>query len=198
MKQFIKKNDVTLFFVIINIACYILDMIRGYALCDAGSLSVVDITERQEYYRIFTSMFLHAGFDHIWGNMIFLLALGDMLERFVGHARFFIIYMLSGIGGNLVSMLFETVTKDYYHTVGASGAIFGLIGALLILVIRNNGTYGEVSIRRLTLALIYMIYSGVRSDITNNAAHAGGFLTGLFLMEIFYHIKRRKIMRGQI
>ena len=160
-----------------------------------GSLIVVDIIDRQEYYRILTSMFLHASPQHIWGNMIFLAALGDMLERSIGHGRFFAIYMLAGIGGNLLSMGRELVTGQFCSTVGASGAVFGLIGALLLLICRNNGTYGEVSLRRMILALVYLFYSGMQSETTNNAAHLGGFLAGFIVMAVFYCIERRKYQK---
>lgn len=158
---------------------------------------MVDIIERQEYYRVLTSVFLHANPQHIFGNMIFLAALGDMLERSIGHGRFGMIYMLSGIGGNLASMLYELMRGQYYHTIGASGAVFGLIGALLLLLVRNNGVYAQVSMRRMVLALIYLFYSGMQSDTTNNAAHIGGLLTGFVLMAgIYFHDERK--YRGKV
>lgn len=192
MSKLQNKNYVTFFLIIINIAAYILYTISGDMLYNMGSLSVLDIMERGEYYRILTSMFLHGSPDHIFSNMLFLAALGDMLERAIGHGRFAIIYMLAGIGGNLVSMLYELVGGRFYHTIGASGAVFGLIGALLLLLLIHNGTYGQVSLRRMVLALVYMLYSGMKSDITNNAAHIGGLLVGFFLMLILYGYDRRK------
>lgn len=192
MSKLQNKNYVTFFLIIINIAAYILYTISGDMLYNMGSLSVLDIMERGEYYRILTSMFLHGSPDHIFSNMLFLAALGDMLERAIGHGRFAMIYMLAGLGGNLVSMLYELAGGKFYHTIGASGAVFGLIGALLLLLLIHNGTYGQVSLRRMILALVYMLYSGMKSDITNNAAHIGGLLVGFFLMLILYACDRRK------
>lgn len=195
MQQFKSKDYVTILLVIANITVYIFCTIQGDVLYNMGSLSVVDIIDRQEYYRVLTSMFLHAGPQHIWGNMIFLAALGDMLERSIGHGRFFTIYMLAGIGGNLLSMGRELATGQFCSTVGASGAVFGLIGALLLLICRNNGTYGEVSLRRMILALIYLFYSGMQSETTNNAAHLGGFVVGFIVMAVFYCVERRKYQK---
>lgn len=195
MQQFKSKDYVTILLVIANIAVYIFCTIQGNVLYNMGSLSVVDIMNRQEYYRILTSLFLHANPQHIWGNMIFLAALGDMLERSIGHGRFFAIYMLAGIGGNLLSMGDELATGQFYSTIGASGAVFGLIGALLLLICKNNGTYGQVSFRRMIFAIVYLFYSGIQSETTNNMAHLGGFITGFAVMAVFYCIARRRYKR---
>ena len=172
MQQFKSKDYVTILLVITNIAVYIFCTIQGNVLYNMGSLSVVDIINRQEYYRILTSLFLHANPQHIWGNMIFLAALGDMLEKSIGHGRFFAIYMLA-----------------------ASGAVFGLIGALLLLICKNNGTYGQISFRRMIFAIVYLFYSGTQSETTNNMAHLGGFITGFAVMAVFYCITRRRYKR---
>lgn len=191
--QIKNKDYVTILLVIANIAVYIFCTIAPDVVYNMGSLSVVDIIETRGCYRILTSMFIHAGPQHIWGNMIFLAALGDMLERAIGHGRFFTIYMLSGIVGNLFSMLRELLTGQYGSTVGASGAVFGLIGALLLLVFKNNGVYGQVSLPRMIFALFYLFYTGLQSQTTNNAAHLGGFLTGFIVMAVFYHIKGKGV-----
>lgn len=195
MQQFKSKDYVTILLVITNIAVYIFCTIQGNVLYNMGSLSVVDIINRQEYYRILTSLFLHANPQHIWGNMIFLAALGDMLERSIGHGRFFAIYMLAGIGGNLLSMGHELATGQFCSTIGASGAVFGLIGALLLLICKNNGTYGQISFRRMIFAIVYFFYSGIQSETTNNMAHLGGFITGFAVMAVFYCITRRRYKR---
>ncbi len=195
MQQFKSKDYVTILLVITNIAVYIFCTIQGNVLYNMGSLSVVDIINRQEYYRILTSLFLHANPQHIWGNMIFLAALGDMLERSIGHGRFFAIYMLAGIGGNLLSMGHELAKGQFCSTIGASGAVFGLIGALLLLICKNNGTYGQISFRRMIFAIVYLFYSGIQSETTNNMAHLGGFITGFAVMAVFYCITRRRYKR---
>lgn len=190
MEKYKKKNAyIAIIFVILNILSYILYTILGEIVYNIGSLSVVDIIERQQYYRILTSTFLHVGIDHIVGNMLFLIILGDMLEKEIGHIRFGIIYLCSALGGSFASMLYEILSGQYYHTVGASGAVFGLMGALLILVIANHGKFGVVSLPRMLLALAYLIYTGLQSEIVNNAAHLGGLLIGMIFMVIFQSVR---------
>jgi rhomboid protease GluP len=137
-----------------------------------------------EFYRLITAIFLHGDIEHIVSNMIFLVGLGQMVECAIGHLRYTILYMLSGLGASIFSMLYSQISGRYYSSVGASGAIFGLIGALFILVILNNGRYGQVSIRRLLFGVFYMVYSGVRSQNVDNAAHIGGLICGIFIMAV--------------
>ena len=140
-------------------------------------------------------MFLHAGIDHLVGNMIFLAALGEMLEPKIGHLSFGILYIISGIGSSIASLIYRILTMQFYNSVGASGAINGLIGALLFLVVLHNGYYGSISLRRIVLAIAYMVYSGLQSTVTDNAAHIGGLVCGFFCM-LFLHIIKQSRHRG--
>ena len=170
---------------------YILCIIFGDVVYDIGSISVLDVIKKQEYYRMISCMFLHAGIDHILGNMLFVIVLGDMLEQAIGHVRFGVIYLLTGIGGSICSMLLELATGQYYSTVGASGAVCGIMGALLVIVILNQGNYGLISLKRMLLAIVYMIYTGLQSPMVNNAAHIGGLLSGVFIMAFFSFFRRK-------
>lgn len=142
-----------------------------------------------EYYRLVTSMFMHDGIDHIVGNMIFLAALGEMLENAVGHLRFALLYLLSGLGGGVFSIANIILSAEIHTSVGASGAVFGLIGALLIIVIIHNGRYGDISIHRMLLAIIYMVATGMTSAQVDNAAHLGGLISGVLIMAAMYAIE---------
>lgn len=177
-----KQNQVTIIFAILNILAYIIYTILGEIVYNMGSLSAVDIIERQEYYRILTCMFLHADVEHLIGNMLFVVILGEMLEQSVGHIRFAGIYLVTGIASGLFSIGFEIATGSYYHSVGASGAACGLIGALLVLVIQHHGYYKEISLRRMLIAIVYLIYTGLQSPVVNNAAHIGGLVSGVLVM----------------
>lgn len=188
----IKKKYMTWLFLVLNVVTYVLYEILGESVYTVGSLSVLDIIEKQEYYRVLSSMFLHAGVNHIVGNMLFVVILGDMLEQESGHVRYAMIYLLTGVGGNMCSMLFELATGSFYHTVGASGAVCGMMGALLVLVIWNRGNYGQISLNRMLLAIVYMIYTGVQSPIVNNAAHMGGLLSGILVMSVLVFLQRKK------
>lgn len=177
-----KQNQATIIFAILNIIAYIIYTILGEIVYNIGSLSAVDIIERQEYYRILTSMFLHADVEHLLGNMLFIVILGEMLERAVGHVQFIGIYLVTGIASGVFSIGYELVTGSFYHSVGSSGAACGIMGALLVLVIRHHGYYQEISLRRMVLAIVYLIYTGLQSPVVNNAAHIGGLISGFLLM----------------
>ena len=100
--QDLKNNYITVFLVVVNIAVFIIYTILGDVLYNITSLSAVDITDSHEYYRFFPCMFMHGSLEHLLSNMLFLAVLGDMLERAVGHGRFIVIYMVSGLVGGCV------------------------------------------------------------------------------------------------
>ena len=131
----VKKKYVTWLILAINVVAYFVSVIIGEKVFIAGNFNVSDVLEKQEYYRLLSSIFLHSGIDHIVGNMIFVVVLGEMLEQEIGHGRFAVVYLLSGIGGNLFSLLSEITSETFYYSVGASGAACGIMGALLVLVL---------------------------------------------------------------
>ncbi len=132
-----------------------------------------------EWWRLITSMFLHVGILHIAFNAMALFALGMQLEQLMGSKRFLLIFFLTGIGGNILTLLVNPVPS-----VGASGGIFGLLGALIAFFYRNRdrlGPWGQANLRSL------LITAGINFVITisipqvNQMAHLGGLLAGLFL-----------------
>lgn len=132
-----------------------------------------------EYWRLFTSMFLHAGAIHLALNSFILLSLGNQLEPIYGNTRFIIIYLLAGLAGSTLSFLFNETTVS----VGASGAIFGLAGALLayFLVHRNKLLDGLASLAGLAFFIIYNFIVGLSNSGIDNWAHLGGFIGGFIL-----------------
>ena len=103
------------------------------------------VTHDHEFYRLFTCLFLHFGIEHLLNNMVILGALGWHLEQQTGRIRFLLIYFGSGLSGNIVSLIFHGAAQDHTVSAGASGAIFGLMGALLWVVIANHGRLGRLS-----------------------------------------------------
>ena len=185
-----KNYCVTLILFIVNVAAYILYIKVGEAVYDMGSLYARAVISDGEFYRLITCTFLHADAAHIIGNMLFAVGLGEMLEREIGHLRFGVLYLISGLGGSLFSLTYVVMSAQEYRSVGASGAISGLIGALLVLVLVNHGRYGAVSLGRIILGICYMIYTGVQSTTTDNAAHIGGLVCGFSTMLIMYLARR--------
>lgn len=173
--------------VAVNVVIFILCCIYGEPLYKGGSLSVADIVGDRSYYRLISSMFLHADLNHLVSNMLILFYIGEEVEKKTGHIRFTILYFISGIIGDVFSMGFELYSGERYSSVGASGAIFGVIGSLLFIVIVCGGRTDDVTLGRITFIIVFSLYSGFTSQGVNNAAHVGGLLGGLavsFLMWI--------------
>ncbi len=163
----------------------------GAFLLEHGAMYVPNVTEQGEYYRLFTSMFLHFGFEHLMNNMVVLVLIGWNLELETGKVKYLIIYLVSGFSGNILSAWWEILTADYAISAGASGAVFGLIGALLYAAIRNHGRIGEVSGRGIAFMILVSLYYGFTSSGVDNMAHIGGLVTG-FLLGILLYRKRNR------
>ena len=112
--------------VVINVIVFLMCTFSGNVLYNPGELDVVSVLAGKQYGRLLWAMFLHAGIEHIFNNMVLLFFLGAMIEKVTGHVTFLVLYFLSGIGGNLCSLLVKLLQMDYSASVGASGAIFGL------------------------------------------------------------------------
>ena len=133
-----------------------------------------------EYWRLFTAMFMHSGVMHIALNGFGLLIFGSMVEQSFGHVRFFIIYILSGLAGGVSSYIFNPVSIG----VGASGAIFGVIGALAAYFVVQRKTFGQAARNNLAgigLLVAINIAIGLSTPGIDNWAHMGGLIAGFFL-----------------
>jgi len=146
---------------------------------------------------LFTSMFLHGGWAHLGGNMLFLWIFGDNIEHRIGHLRFLFFYLVCGLAAGLAHIL--TNAGSSIPTVGASGAISGVLGGYLVLFPRNRVyvmTYGGVAavpaMLMLGLWILLQFVNGIGS-IANTPetggvaymAHVGGFIAGLVLAPLF-------------
>lgn len=143
------------------------------------------LTAAGEWWRLFTSMFLHFGILHVGLNMWALYTQGKFAERIFGSARFLAIYVVAGLSGSLVSFLWHPIVNG----AGASGAIFGLLGALLavFLVSRGDVPVSVVQAQR-NVALIFVAYSllnGARFHGIDNSAHLGGLVGGFLAGFLF-------------
>jgi rhomboid protease GluP len=132
-----------------------------------------------EYWRLLTAPWLHGGTEHLVGNGIALYILGMVCEAAFGRAQLVVLYVLSGLGGSLVSMLVSAGPS-----VGASGAIFGLQGAAIVLLRRERDRL-LVRDRRVGFVLliwaIYTIAGGLTDPFIDNGAHIGGALGGALI-----------------
>lgn len=130
-----------------------------------------------EWWRLLSSIFLHSGFVHLASNMLALYFLGALAEDGFGSGRFLALYIASGLAGGLAYLYFGAFEQP---VVGASGAIFGLLGSVLGYSLRR-GTFSwrNPLIRQLLLLLALNLYLGAAIPNISNTAHIGGLLGGL-------------------
>lgn len=186
---FKSRGKVTLLLVIVNMAVFFVLDFRGNTengiyLLQYGASYVPLILERKEYYRLFTCMFLHFGIEHLFGNMLTLIFLGDLLEKMIGKWKFILIYILGGLSGNLLSLAKEMLTGDYAISAGASGAIFAVMGALVFLVVRSKGKIPGISSERLVFMALLTLADGFLSSGVDYMAHLGGMISGFVLAAV--------------
>ena len=156
-----------------------------------GAMFEPMILENQEYYRFFTCMFLHFGIQHLLNNMVMLGALGWQLEPVIGKVKYLLIYFISGLGGSGLSFAWNVMHEEQSVSAGASGAIFGLMGALLYVVIANRGRLGDLSGKGMMLMVLLGLYCGMTSTGVDNLAHIGGLVCGFILALILYRKKKK-------
>ena len=122
--------------------------------------------------------------------MLVLAYIGDNLERALGKVKYLVLYLAAGIGSSAVSAVWSMFKDEYSVSGGASGAIFGVVGALLVIVIKNRGQLEDLSSRQLMFFAGFSIYHGVTSAGIDNMAHISGFLIGALLGGLLYRRKR--------
>ena len=177
-----KKPIVTYSLIFICILVFILMYVLGNGSTDNYTLLVfganVDtLTKNGDYYRLFTSMFLHIGILHLLCNMYSLYIIGKEVENVFGKVKYLIIYLLSGIAGSILSLAFN------HNTIcaGASGAIFGLLGALLYFGYYYRTYLGATLTRSIIPVIVLNLIIGFTSSGIDNAAHIGGLVGGILI-----------------
>ncbi len=138
-----------------------------------------------EYYRLFTSAFLHFGWEHLISNMVVLAFIGDNLERALGKIKYLIFYVVCAFGSGFVSYIANMQMRENVVSAGASGAIFGVAGGILYLVIKNKGHLEDLSFFQIGMFVLFTLYQGMRSSGVDNVAHVSGLAIGVVLAVIF-------------
>jgi len=154
---------------------------NGETLYRLGACFGPSIFAGHEWYRLITAMFLHGGLIHIGFNMMVFLDLGPIVEEVYGSARYLFLYAVMGAVSFLVSALAG------HFSLGASGAILGLVGLLIAITTKRGGMYMRELRSRLiswvvTIFAIGLLFTGMRTD---NWAHAGGLAAGFALGKVF-------------
>lgn len=201
-----KLPVVTLGLVLLNVLIFVVSDLFLYRKLDqityylAGNPDL--IMNEGQYWRLFTAMFYHFGIEHLMGNMLMLCYIGIMLERAIGKGRYLFLYFLSGLVADFASILYnsiivrENASKIFF--AGASGAIFGLLGAVVALTLC---CYRKVTLMRkkdVPVFLFFTLFVGILEQGVDHAAHLGGFLAGAVLGVAFSaHLKRKEAQERQ-
>ena len=177
---------INIIIVSLNVLLFIMCTFTGNLLYNIGMLTGPQTLVTGEYYRLFTSMFLHMNVDHLVNNMMILLFLGNMVEKTAGHVRYLIIYLAAGLGGGLASIGYQSFLGITNDSLGASGAVFGLFGALLFFAIINKGKIQSLSLGRVSFVIAFSLYIGFTATNVDNAAHVGGVISGFIMALVIY------------
>ena len=186
-----RNSPVTVTLMIVIGIVYVFEMLAGGArdtavLVSMGSI-VPDLLARGEYWRLLAAMFLHIGILHLFLNLWALYQLGGVFELLFGSKRFALTYFTSGIVASIASALF---TRGI--AAGASGAIFGILGALIVSIRRSprfrSAAWSRGLVQQLILWAGINIVFGLSVPGIDNAAHIGGMVAGLILGLLPHHV----------
>ena len=140
-----------------------------------------------EWWRLFTAMFLHASFFHLAVNMYSLYFVGTIMEQVIGRWRFLLLYLASGIAGSAGALLLSPLSP----TVGASGAIFGILGGLLVLERKRHiATGGQVA----GLIVLNLVITFAFSSTISVGGHVGGLIGGIALMWAMLKVRQSTLL----
>jgi len=186
------QAPVTVVLIAINILFYLITVAQGSSISSPGGALFEDmwLTGIQvgggDWYRLVTAMFLHASILHLAFNMLALWWLGRTVEEELGPWRYLLLYFVSGIAGSAGALLFSSPLAV---TVGASGAIFGVMGSLLILQYRATGTLAGPA---LTLIVLNLAFTFAIPGISKGG-HLGGLVGGILTTLAFDEARRRRM-----
>jgi len=157
----------------------ILGGMGGESAYRLGVSSPYGIYYRHEWYRLITAMFLHGGLIHIGFNMMSLMQLGPALEELYGSSRYFFLYIFTGAFGFLVS------SYTLHNSLGASGGLLGLVGAMLAITTKRGGAYMRDLRSRLISSVVFLFVLGLMGMGLDNWAHGAGLASGFLLGKMF-------------
>ncbi|MEB6610272.1 rhomboid family intramembrane serine protease [Staphylococcus borealis] len=185
-KHMLRFTPMTYGLITVNVLIWLimilyLNHFSDVKLLDLGGLVHFNVVHG-EWYRLITSMFLHFNFEHILMNMLSLFIFGKIVESIVGPLKMLGIYIISGLLGNFISLSFNIHTVS----VGASGAIFGLIGAIFAMMFVSK-TFTRKVIGQMLIALLVLIVLSLFMSNINIMAHLGGFIGGVLITLIGYY-----------
>jgi membrane associated rhomboid family serine protease len=170
--------------VAVNVLVYLLDEALNHRLFTAFEMQGASVAVNGESYRLVTSAFLHVGFTHLALNMIALWFVGAAVEARLGRWRYLTVYLMSALGGSVLSY---AVDSPFQASVGASGAVFGVFGALFVLSVKLKFELGGL----IALIVINAVIGFVPGLNINWRAHLGGLIVGSVLTAVMIYAPQR-------
>jgi rhomboid protease GluP len=193
------KSWVNWILILVNLAVFVYAELTGGTEDVSHMLQLgaayTPMIQDGEGYRLFTSMFLHFGIAHLVNNMLLLFFIGDYVERHLGKICYLILYLASGVFSGWFSMRYEIAIGSYSVSAGASGAIFGVVGGLLMLVVLNRGRLEDLTLPRMLLMAVFSLLVGFRTQGVDAWAHLGGALGGLVLTLLLWPLSKDRLLR---
>ncbi|GGD73752.1 rhomboid family intramembrane serine protease [Paenibacillus nasutitermitis] len=192
-RGYLRMYPVTAIIIALNLLVFLIDELSGnHALLNGGifySYPDENYFSLEEPWRYVTAVFLHLGFQHLFFNMFAVLIFAPPLEKMLGHVRYLVFYLISGIIGNLFSAIAEAETAG----AGASGAIYGIYGAYLYLALMKK-SLDDASRKTVYMILIFGLVYSVFVPGIGLWAHVGGLFAGFVMAYAFdwYLINKRK------
>ncbi len=194
-----KANPIfAVLFALVNIFIFLgielfFNMTDVISIYSHGASEWHSVLQNNEYYRLFTCMFLHFNFPHLFSNMLSLLAIGSQLEPAIGHIKFVIIYIFSGLCASITSVLYHAHMDELAISAGASGAIFGLFGAYAVYSLFDKLNGRQVPAMRIAIMALLVLANGFSTSTIDNAAHLGGMISGCIIAFICCICSKNKI-----
>jgi len=189
LKSFAPIPWVTYGLIGLNVLVWIATVVKGAGVANTSAEKLLlwggnaaSEFQRGEWWRLLTATFLHSGLMHVTMNMIGLASAGITVERVYGHRQFILLYLGSGLIGSALSLHFSA---QHAVSVGASGAVFGITGALLVGMYQHRkqlpSAFGKQTLSSLGFFIVYSLMQGFAKQGIDNAAHIGGLLGGCLL-----------------
>ncbi len=198
--KFHRKHNIMATYILIgvNVLVFLITALSGDVydasyMFERGASSAASIVIYSEYYRLFTSMFLHFGFEHIFNNMFSLYIMGTILEERIGKLKFFIVYIAGGLIASVASTMYNWNTQPYAVCAGASGAVYAVLGAYIVYMLLNDR--GSINFIGIVIVVFMPFLSSLQDVQIDNAAHIGGLVAGMiiaYIMDIFFKNKRKR------
>ncbi|MCH7728195.1 MAG: rhomboid family intramembrane serine protease [Planctomycetes bacterium] len=208
------KVFVTPAILMINIAVFVIMVIQGVHPLEPATLDLIawganfgPDTMLGEWWRIFTCTFLHGGIIHLGFNMFVLWQVGGFVERLFGNAGFIVLYVISALAGSMASLMWDPVRDFPVTSVGASGAVFGIFGAMLGFLVRQRDRELIKALSRLRNVVVMFIgvniVLGLAIPRIDHSAHAGGlvagFICGLILCQrVAVASRKKRLVRNTV